>query len=91
MYEIKYNHINSGTQKKQKNMKEAVKRHMLCASSNNDRRPVPKSFTPLHKNGTRSHHKVKQNSFISLNQHYFSNTISDHNDTLMRGSGNVHS
>ena len=28
-------------------MKEAVKLHMVCVSSNNDRHPVPKTFTPL--------------------------------------------
>jgi len=34
----------------QKNMKEAVKLRMVCISCNNDRHPVPKSYTPLHKN-----------------------------------------
>jgi len=29
-------------------MKEAVGLHMVCISSNNDRHPVPKTFTPLH-------------------------------------------
>jgi len=29
-------------------MKEAVKLHMICISSNNDGHPVPKTFTPLH-------------------------------------------
>jgi len=29
-------------------MKEAVKPHMICISSNNDRHPVPKTFTTLH-------------------------------------------
>jgi len=29
-------------------MNEAVKLHMVCISSNNDRHPVPKTFTPLH-------------------------------------------
>ena len=29
-------------------MKEAVKLHMVCISSSNDRHPFPKTFTPLH-------------------------------------------
>jgi len=29
-------------------MKEAVKLHMVCIPSNNDRHPVPKTITPLH-------------------------------------------
>jgi len=29
-------------------MKEAVKLHMVCISSNNDRHPVSETFTPLH-------------------------------------------
>jgi hypothetical protein len=29
-------------------MKEAVKLHIVCISSNNDRHPVPKIFTPLY-------------------------------------------
>ena len=29
-------------------MKEAVKVHMVCVASNNDRHPVPKTFTTLH-------------------------------------------
>jgi len=29
-------------------MKEAVKLHMVLISSNNDRHPLPKTFTPLH-------------------------------------------
>jgi len=29
-------------------MKEAVKLHMVCISANNDRHPIPKTFTPLH-------------------------------------------
>ena len=29
-------------------MKEAVKFHMVCISSNNDRHPLLKTFTPLH-------------------------------------------
>jgi len=29
-------------------MKEAVKLHMVLISSNNDKHPVPKTFTPLH-------------------------------------------
>jgi len=29
-------------------MKEAVKLHMVCILSNNDRHLVPKTFTPLH-------------------------------------------
>jgi len=29
-------------------VKEVVKLHMVCISSNNDRQPVPKTFTPLH-------------------------------------------
>jgi len=29
-------------------MKEAVKLLMVCISFNNDRHPVPKTFTPLH-------------------------------------------
>jgi len=28
-------------------MQEAVKLHMVCISSNNDRHPIPKTFTPL--------------------------------------------
>ena len=28
-------------------MREAVKVHTVCISSNNDRHPVPKTFTPL--------------------------------------------
>jgi hypothetical protein len=32
----------------QKNIKEAAKLHVICISSNNDRHPVPKIFTPLH-------------------------------------------
>jgi hypothetical protein len=31
-----------------KNMKEAVKLHMVCISSNNDRHSVPKTFNQLH-------------------------------------------
>jgi len=29
-------------------MKEAVQLHMVCVSSDNDRHPVPKTFTALH-------------------------------------------
>ena len=29
-------------------MKEAVKLHIVCISYNNDGRPVPNTFTPLH-------------------------------------------
>jgi len=29
-------------------MKEAVLLHMVCISSNNDRHPAPKTFSPLH-------------------------------------------
>ena len=29
-------------------MKETVKLHMVCISSNNDRHSVPKTFIPLH-------------------------------------------
>jgi len=36
------------TKYNQKNMKEAVKLHMVCISSNNDRHSVPKTFTTLH-------------------------------------------
>jgi hypothetical protein len=31
-------------------MKEAVKLHVVCTSSNNDRHPFLKTFTPLHYN-----------------------------------------
>ena len=30
------------------NMKEAVKLHMICISSNNNSKPVSKNFTPFH-------------------------------------------
>ena len=29
-------------------MREGAKLHVVCVSSNNDRHPVPKTFTPLH-------------------------------------------
>jgi len=35
-------------------MTEAVKLHMCCLSSNNDRHPVPNTFTPLHHTLTHS-------------------------------------
>jgi len=42
-----YNHIYNDTKRNQKNMKEAVKLHVVCISSNNDRHPVTKTFTTL--------------------------------------------
>jgi len=42
-----YSRIYNETQQKQKNIKEAVKLHMICISSNNDGHPVPKKLTPL--------------------------------------------
>jgi len=38
-------------QQNQKNMKEAVKPHMVCISSNKDRHPAPKTRHPVHKSG----------------------------------------
>jgi len=58
-------------------MKEAAKRHMICTSSNNDRHPVPKTFTPLlytcrhftssHLNFTHLHFTTLHCPLISLN------------------------
>ena len=51
-----YNHIYNDKKCNQKNVKECKKRnslissklHMICISSNNERHPVPKTFTTLH-------------------------------------------
>jgi hypothetical protein len=45
------------------------KRHMICISSNNDRRPVTKTFTPLHytsRHFTSSHLNFTQPHFTTL-------------------------
>ena len=50
-------------------MKEAVKLHMVCISSDNDRQPVPKTFTPLHSTSqhfTSSHLNFTLLHFTSL-------------------------
>jgi len=52
-------------------MKEEVKLHMVCISSNNDRHPVPKTFTPLQytcRHFTSSHLNFTQLHFITI--HY---------------------
>ena len=57
------------TKQIQKNMKETVKLHMVFVSSNNDRHPVPKIFTPLHytcRQFTSSHLNFTQLHFTTL-------------------------
>jgi len=38
------------TQNRTKRISKKQQTHMICISSNNDRHPVPKTFTPLHYN-----------------------------------------